>query len=308
MLLAKGIVAGYSYADNWFHKAVDGVSLSVGRQEALGLVGESGSGKTSLGKVVTGLLTPERGSLYWEGKRMDPGFHKDIQMVFQDSSMALNPRLTVRELVEEGLIIRKLGTVEERKSRVMSILREVGLDWEIHRRYPYQLSGGQRQRVALARTLILRPRLMVLDEPVSALDTTAGTKLLYLLKEVQRAYGLSYVFISHNLWAVRQACTRVAVMYVGKIVEYGPTGRVFSCPAHPYTKLLLDCHPQPDPCIRFHIANLSEPPDPLNLPSGCRFHPRCDRATSLCRRIRPSPAKAGEGHFAACHRPLGQHL
>jgi oligopeptide/dipeptide ABC transporter ATP-binding protein len=286
------------------NKAVDGVSFYVNEKETVGLVGESGSGKTTLGKMITGLIKPNRGSLYWEGKRIDAGLRKEIQMVFQDSSAALNPRISVAGLVEESLIIQKVGDREERKNRVIQMLREVGLDEYVLERYPHQLSGGQRQRVALARTLILRPRLVVLDEPVSALDATAGARLLWLLGQLQQTFGLSFLMVSHNLAAVRQVCARVSVMYLGKIVETGAVEAVFNCPGHPYTRLLLDCHPLPDPRVRLAIISSGELPDPFSPPTGCRFHPRCSRMESKCRRIPPPQTEIRPDQTVACHRPL----
>jgi oligopeptide transport system ATP-binding protein len=303
LIQLRGVVAGYPLARGRFHKAVDGVSLTVRQGEILGLMGESGCGKTTLGKVVAGLALPRAGTLFWEGQSVPFGLRREIQMVFQDSAASLNPRLPVSRLVEEGLVIRGSGTAAQRKARVLSMLREVGLDEALQNRYPHQLSGGQRQRVSLARTLIVAPRLVILDEPVSALDTAATLQMLELLAALGESKGLSFLFISHHMAAVRQACARTAVMYLGKIVECGPVASLFYRPAHPYTRLLLDCYPRPEPGY-FPLPPAGDVPDPLQIPPGCRFHPRCPRAASVCRRMPPAAENVTDGHRVACHRPL----
>jgi len=300
-LTLKGIAAVYQNGAKRFIKAVDGVSLTIFCGETFGLVGESGSGKTTLGKIVAGLERPCRGSLYLKGKRIEPGIRREVQMVFQDSAAALNPRLSVADLVEEGLVIQKTGNRIEREQRVSEILDDVGLDKKMLKRYPHQLSGGQRQRVALARTLVVLPSVIVLDEPVSALDVTASARLLILLARLKETYGLSYLFISHNLAVVLQICERVAVMHLGKIVESGRVETVFNFPAHPYTRLLLDAHPHPDPQKKMPPFQLAESEHLLSTVSGCSFYQRCPKAALRCRRIAPTLAQKTEGHFVACH-------
>ncbi|MCL4462991.1 MAG: ABC transporter ATP-binding protein [Firmicutes bacterium] len=302
ILALKGVVAVYPSGAQRIVKAVDGVSLTIYSRETFGLVGESGSGKTTLGKIITGLERPCRGSLYFNGKRVAPGMRREIQMVFQDSAAALNPRLTVANLVEEGLVIQKTGDRAERMQQVLKILADVGLDRMMLKRYPHQLSGGQRQRVALARTLVVLPSVIVLDEPVSALDVTASARLLLLLARLKEAYGLSYLLISHNLAVVLQVCERVAVMYLGKIVETGRVETVFNSPAHPYTRLLLDAYPHPDPQKKIPVIQLFEPENLPSTASGCRFHPRCSKASLRCRQQTPALAQKSERHFVACHR------
>ncbi len=301
ILALKGIAAVYPSGARRFVKAVDGVSLTILGRETFGLVGESGSGKTTLGKIIAGLERPCSGSLHFKGERVDPGIRREIQMVFQDSAAALNPRLNVADLVEEGLVIQKKGDRAERMQHVSRILYDVGLDKKMLKRYPHQLSGGQRQRVALARTLVVLPSVIVLDEPVSALDVTASARLLLLLARLKETYGLSYLFISHNLAVVLQICERVAVMYLGKIVETGRVETVFNFPAHPYTRLLLDAHPHPDPKKKMPFFQLTESENLLSTTLGCRFHPRCPEASFRCRRVAPVLAQKNEGHFVACH-------
>ncbi|MBS3897792.1 MAG: ABC transporter ATP-binding protein [Dethiobacter sp.] len=301
ILALKAIEAVYSSGTHRFVKAVDGVSIAIFAGETFGLVGESGSGKTTLGKIVVGLERPCRGSLYYKGRRVDPAFRREIQMVFQDSAAALNPRLSVADLLEEGLVIQKIGDRAERMQRVAKILADVGLDKKMLKRFPHQLSGGQRQRVALARTLVVLPSVIVLDEPVSALDVTASTRLLLLLARLKEAYGLTYLFISHNLAVVLQICERVAVMYLGKIVETGKVETVFKLPAHPYTRMLLDAHPQPDPMKKMPFYQLAESKILPSTAYGCGFHPRCPKAALRCQSVAPALVQKSEGHFVACH-------
>ncbi|NLZ92673.1 MAG: ABC transporter ATP-binding protein [Firmicutes bacterium] len=284
--------------------AVDGVSLALGDSDSLGLVGESGSGKSTLGRCIAGLLTPQRGRILYQGKLINGRLHKEIQLVFQDSFAALNPRMKVEALVEEGLIIHKTADKEKRRRQVREMLQTVGVDPALLSRFPHQLSGGQRQRVALARTLILNPRLIILDEPVSSLDVTTGMRLLSLLQDLKVKHNLVYIFISHDLAVVRQICSRVAVMYAGKIVEIGDVEAVFARPVHFYTKLLLDAHPIPDPEQRKKINIRGEAADLLSPPSGCRFHPRCPAADQRCRRIPPPFVEVTDNHRVACHKAI----
>lgn len=287
-------------------RAVDGVSLTIDHKESVALVGESGSGKTTLGKIITGLIPHQRGQLFVMGKPAKGVPIPEVQMVFQESTASLNPRLDVGKLVEEGLVIQGLTDRKKRRQHVIEALAAVGLGPEYISRRPYQLSGGQRQRVALARALILRPRLVVLDEPVSALDVTTGAQLLQMISHLQQTYGLAYLMISHNLAVVRQTCSVVMVMYMGKIVEKGPVANVFHDPGHYYTRMLLDAHPAPDPRERNEFTAFGDPNDSLTPPSGCRFHPRCVAAIPRCARIPPGFVERSSGHFAACHLALAQ--
>ncbi|MCW3490873.1 oligopeptide/dipeptide ABC transporter ATP-binding protein [Dethiobacter alkaliphilus] len=296
----KNLFAGYPAGHKWV-KAVEGVSLNVQSGEAVALVGESGSGKTTLGKVLAGLLPHRQGRLYIGQKPATGRPVGEIQMVFQDSSAALNPRLTVSKLVEEGLVIHGERNKKERLQAVMDALTAVGLTAEYFNRFPHQMSGGERQRVALARALIMQPKMVVLDEPVSALDVTTGAQLLQMIGDLQKKYGLAYVMISHNLAVVRHVCSRVMVMYMGKIVEKGPVADVFAKPGHYYTEMLLEAHPLPDPRLRKDFAGYGDPPDSVKPPSGCRFHPRCRAAVAKCKRIPPGFAEISPGHLAACH-------
>ncbi|NLM47018.1 MAG: ABC transporter ATP-binding protein [Firmicutes bacterium] len=280
-------------------RAVDGVSLTLRQGDALGLVGESGSGKSTLGKMIAGLLLPQRGQIIFAGRQV-AGVQRAVQYVFQNSTAALNPRMRVEALVEEGLELEKIPH-SERKKKVLAVLKAVGLPPTVLDRYPGQLSGGQRQRVALARALAVEPELLVLDEPVSSLDVTAGARLLALLGQMRKTHRVAFLLISHDLAVVRQVCTHVAVMYAGKIVEVGPVAAVFSQPGHYYTRLLLAAHPSPDPAKRMPVEIVGEACDPSKPPSGCRFHPRCLRAEAICRRRPPAWQKLREGHTAACH-------
>ncbi|MGI6658010.1 MAG: ABC transporter ATP-binding protein [Dethiobacteraceae bacterium] len=295
----------YSYPENDLSvAAVDGVSLSLAQGDALGLVGESGSGKSTLGKCIAGLLCPQRGRILFRGQDITGRTNKEIQLVFQDSSAALNPRMKVLALAAEGLYIQQIGKPAERQQIAAELLQKVGLEPALFSRYPHQLSGGQRQRVALARALILKPQVLILDEPVSSLDVTAGTQLLALLQELKAQHQLTYLLISHDLAVVRQLCKQVAVMYAGKIVEQGEVAAVFSRPRHYYTKMLLASYLQPDPVQRrLSAINIyGEPLDPTLRPAGCRFHPRCPAADSKCRRIPPGMKEFPGGQRAACHR------
>ncbi|MCR3922839.1 MAG: ABC transporter ATP-binding protein [Firmicutes bacterium] len=285
--------------------AVDGVSFAVDSGDALGLVGESGSGKSTLGRCIAGLLLPHRGCILYDGQLIVGHTHTDIQLVFQDSSAALNPRMKVEALVEEGLIIQQQTMPKpERRARVKNMLQSVGLQAALLARFPHELSGGQRQRVALARTLILNPRLLILDEPVSSLDVTAGARLLALLNEVKAKHNIAYILISHDLAVIRQICQRVAVMYAGKLVEVGDVATVFSKPRHFYTKMLFAAHPVPDPTQRYIAQVRGEPADPTSFPSGCRFHPRCIVADERCRRVPPGFITLTKEHRVACHKAL----
>ena len=290
--------------------AVDGVSLEIRRGEMVGLVGESGCGKSSLGRALLRLTPLASGEIHLEGRRVDTlpesawrPLRKRIQMVFQDPSSSLNPRLTVGESVGEALEVHRLGgEADGRRRRVAELLRDVGLDAADLDRRPSEFSGGQRQRIGIARALASEPDLLVCDEPVSALDVSVQAQVVNLLAGLHRQRGLAALFISHDLAVVGHLCSRILVMYLGRLVEQGPTVEILSRPAHPYTAALLAAIPGnrtgvPSATIR------GEPPSPLAPPSGCRFHPRCPAATARCRSESPAWTDVGTGWKAACHHP-----
>lgn len=289
-------------------RAVDGVSFSIKAGETLGLVGESGCGKSTLGRSVLRLTPPTSGEVRIEGQSVAASsssalraLRQQAQIIFQDPAASLNPRMTIGQTLEEPLTIYKLGDRTARQARVKELLSLVGLPRDSASRYPHQFSGGQRQRVGIAAALSLQPKLIVADEPTSALDVSVQAQILNLLVDIQRESKLAYLFISHNLEVVRYVSDRVAVMYLGKLVEIAPSEQLFAEPLHPYTGALLHSAPSVDPTLqREPIVLEGEPPSPINPPSGCRFHPRCPIAKPVCAQQEPALYEE-DGHSVACH-------
>ena len=295
--------------------AVDGVSFEIPRGGTLGLVGESGCGKSTVARLVTRLLEPTGGRVvydgnditHWKTRALRP-LRREIQLVFQDPYSSLNPRRTVGAIVAEPLRLQHLGTRTERRARVREMLAVVGLNPEHYNRYPHEFSGGQRQRIGIARALVTTPKLVVADEPVSALDVSIQAQILNMLAELQVEFGLTYLFIAHDLNVVRHVSDRIAVMYLGKIVELSPADELHVRPIHPYTEALLSAVPTVETSarerLRGRVVLRGDPPSPVAPPSGCRFHTRCRYATEICSAVEPPLVDHGGGHLAACHHPL----
>lgn len=290
-------------------KAVDDVSFSVKKGETFGLVGESGCGKSTTGRTILRLLEPTEGKVLFDGvdvaslsTRQMQKTRRDLQMVFQDPFASLNPQMTVGELIEEPMKVHNLYSPEERKKKVIELMETVGLDPVYQQRYPHEFSGGQRQRIGIARALSLKPKLIIADEPVSALDVSIQSQVLNLLQDLQKEFGLTYIFIAHDLSVVKHISDRVGVMYLGRMVEIAPKNELYNNPAHPYTEALLSAVPIPNPRLkRERIVLQGDVPSPANPPTGCAFHPRCPKAFDRCKVERPQLQDMGNGHYVACH-------
>jgi oligopeptide/dipeptide ABC transporter ATP-binding protein len=293
--------------------AVDDVTFAVREGETLGLVGESGCGKSTLGRTIVRLLEPTAGAVVFEGRDISKlgvralrPLRRQMQMVFQDPYASLNPRKRVGSIIGTPMKIHGVDR-SERRQRVQELLETVGLSPEHYNRFPHEFSGGQRQRIGVARALALQPKLIVADEPVSALDVSIQSQMLNLLDDLQKELRLTYIFIAHDLGVVRHVSNRIAVMYLGKLVELAPAEELYQRPIMPYTEALLSAVPIPDPDLsqkRERIVLEGDVPSPINPPSGCRFHPRCRYMTDICREVEPPLTDYGHGHLAACHHPL----
>lgn len=291
-------------------KAVDGVSFYVCKGETFGIVGESGCGKTTTGKAILKLVKPTGGTIRFRGRdiyqkttrKEELEFRKKLQIIFQDPFSSLDPRFTVGKTIGEPLEVHKIGTKKERIERIYELMDEVGLKREQFTRFPHEFSGGQRQRIGIARALCLQPELIVCDEPVSALDVSIQAQVLNLMKDLQEKYGLTYIFVSHNLSVVKHICDRIGVMYLGNFVEIASDKEIFDNPLHPYTNGLLQAIPVPDPEIKSLTAGLEgDVPSPISPPSGCVFHTRCKFCTERCKCEKPELREVSAGHFVACH-------
>mgnify|MGYP000473359007 FL=1 len=311
LLRVDGLKKFFTLSDGQRVHAVDDLSFSLSSGETLGLVGESGCGKSTLGRTIIRLLSPDAGTVHVNGKNLArlsdkelKPLRREIQMIFQDPYASLNPRSTVGRAIEEPLIVHGVKDPRARAARVSWLLERVGLPSEAAQRHPHEFSGGQRQRIGIARALALNPKLIICDEPVSALDVSVRAQVLNLLADLREELGLSYLFISHDLSVVEHFCDRVAVMYLGRIVELAPRHKLWSQPLHPYTHTLLDAAPLPDPTRRRGRRTLveGEIPNPIDRPNGCHFHTRCVHKIPICSSVAPPLISRADGHEVACHR------
>ncbi len=297
------------FREKLFVKAVDGVSLDVYKGEALGVVGESGCGKTTIGHTIVRLITPTAGTVAFEGQDIFKGKQANdlelaqrIQIIFQDPYSSLDPRFTVGRCIEEPLIIHKVGDAKSRRERVIQLMNDVSLHEDQMTKFPHEFSGGQRQRIGVARALALHPAIIVCDEPVSALDVSIQAQILNLMQELQNKYQLTYIFISHNLGVVNHLCDRIAVMYLGNLMEVSEKKALFANPKHPYTQALLDAIPIPDPERKtMNVVLTGDVPSPINPPKGCVFHTRCSKVQPRCLSEKPELREVEPAHFVACH-------
>jgi oligopeptide transport system ATP-binding protein len=315
LLLAKNLKKLFPIRGGFFSKqrgtiyAINGVSFHLDRNTTLGLVGESGSGKTTVGKCLIRLIEPTEGSIEFDGTDMCKlnraglrDIRREMQMIFQDPYASLDPRMTVEDMVGEGLTIYKVATGSEKRDRTVELLKNVGLMPEHMRLYPHEFSGGQRQRIGIARALALNPKLVIADEPVSALDMSIQAQVINLMMELREEYRLSYIIIAHDLAVVQHMCEQIAVMYLGKIVETAEKDVFYDCPMHPYSKSLLSAVPIPDPEVKVNRVILKgDIPSPANPPTGCLFHTRCPQKMGDCETVEPELRDVGGGHLVACH-------
>jgi len=322
LLEVKNLTKTYAIKSGFFGsgkagtvKAVDNVSFTIRKGETLGLVGESGSGKTTIGRSILRAIEPNSGSIRYqitpESEKVDmlalqgkalKGFRQHVQMIFQDPYSSLNPRMTVRDIIAEPLVVNKLASGAELNKKVREIADRCKLNLEHLRRFPHAFSGGQRQRIGIARALVMNPEFIVCDESVSALDVSVQAEVLNLLLDLQKEFGLTYLFIGHDLSVIDYICDRVAVLYLGRLVEIAPTKKLFFTPRHPYSEALMSAIPVPDPEVSIRrIALKGEIPSPLNPPSGCHFHPRCHYAQDICKVSIPELKAIDSDHFSACH-------
>ena len=317
LLSVKNVSKAFPVGKNFFGRAnkfvhaVNDVSFDIKEGETFSLVGESGCGKSTTARLINRLIKPDTGEIVFEGKDLAKISDKEMrplrsqmQMVFQDPYGSLNPRMKVQDIIAEPLLVHTDMSKGERLKRAQELLEVVGLSATHGERYPHEFSGGQRQRIGIARALSVNPRLIMADEPVSALDVSVQAQVLNLLRQVQREYNLTYLFISHDLAVVRMISDRIGVMYLGSLVEVAENDDLYSAPLHPYTQLLLSAVPIPDPTIKKeHVLIKGDLPSPMNIPSGCPFHTRCPRATEKCKTEVPQMTEAKPGHFVKCHEP-----